>query len=68
MRVAVVRTIMIPLKDTRLPSVRLSQEELNRLLKAADLAGERPSEFIRKALDKEVSRLARRHPELEKAA
>lgn len=58
---------MIQTKDERLPSVRLSKQELDRLLKAAELADTRPSEFIRKALAKEVDRLARRHPELQAA-
>jgi len=55
---------MIQIKDTRLPSVRLTQEELDRLLKAAELAGARPSDFIRKALEEKVNRLASRYPEL----
>ena len=60
-------TGMIQTKDTRLPSVRLSTEELNRLLKAAELEKTRPSEFIRKALAEKVNKLSRRHPELEAA-
>jgi hypothetical protein len=59
---------MIQIKDTRLPSVRLSTAELDRLLKAAELEEVRPSDFIRKALAEKVDKLSRRHPELQRAA
>lgn len=59
---------MIKNKDTRLPSVRLSSDELDRLLRAAELEETRPSEFIRKALAEKVNKLSKRHPELAKQA
>ena len=58
---------MIEPRNERLPSVRMTQTELDRLLKAAEVAGVRPSDFIRKALEEKVNRLAGRFPELAKA-
>lgn len=59
---------IFPVKTLRLPSVRLSTEELKLVLKAAELEETRPSDFIRKALAEKVNKLSRRHPELEQEA
>jgi len=51
-------------KTARLPDVRLTSSELRQLLRDAEIVGETPSDFIRKALEEKVNRLASRCPEL----
>lgn len=57
---------MIKNKNTRFPSVRTSEDQVERLVKAADLLEETTSDLVRRAVEKELARLARRFPELER--
>jgi uncharacterized protein (DUF1778 family) len=54
-------------KNTRL-QVRASKEQVGRIEKAADLLEMPASEFVRRAVEEKLSKLARRYPELAKAA
>lgn len=58
---------MLKPKDERL-HVRTDEDELRRIKKAAEIVKLPTSDFIRKAIDKEVNRLARRYPELQREA
>jgi predicted DNA-binding protein len=55
-------------KDTRFPSVRTSAEQVERLNRAAELLDKPISELVRRAIEKELATLAKRFPELKKAA
>jgi uncharacterized protein (DUF1778 family) len=54
-------------KDTRL-HLRASSEQVSRIEKAAEILEIPSSEFVRKAVEEKLARLARRYPELAKAA
>jgi uncharacterized protein (DUF1778 family) len=54
-------------KDTRL-HLRASSEQMERLERAAEILEVPASEFVRKAIEEKLSKLARRYPELAKAA
>jgi len=54
-------------KDKTL-QIRASSEQVNRLEKAAEILDVPASEVVRKAIDEKLSKLARRYPELAKAA
>ncbi|HEY6244601.1 MAG TPA: hypothetical protein VIX17_11665 [Pyrinomonadaceae bacterium] len=55
-------------KDTRFPSVRTSAEQVERLNRASELLDKPISELVRRAIEKELAALAKRFPELKKAA
>jgi uncharacterized protein (DUF1778 family) len=54
-------------KDARL-ELRASTDQVERLTKAAELTEMTASEFVRRAVEEKISKLARRYPELAKAA
>jgi predicted DNA-binding protein len=54
-------------KDKTL-QIRASSEQMARLEKASEILDIPASEIVRKAIDERLSRLARRYPELAKAA
>jgi uncharacterized protein (DUF1778 family) len=54
-------------KDTRL-ELRATSEQVERLTKAAEILEMPASEFVRRAVEEKLSKLARRYPELAKAA
>jgi hypothetical protein len=59
---------MIKTKDTRLPSVRTSSEQVQRLVRAAEILDTKTSDLVRKAIEEKLTKLAKRYPELAKAA
>jgi predicted DNA-binding protein len=54
-------------KDTRL-HIRASSEQMERLEKAAEILEVPAAELVRRAIEDKLSRLAKRYPELAKAA
>lgn len=50
-------------KDSRL-HLRVSSEQAARLKRAADVASIPASDLVRRALDRELAKLAKRYPEL----
>lgn len=54
-------------KDTTL-QVRASSEQVERLKRAADILSIPASDLVRRALDRELNKIARRFPEIAKAA
>lgn len=55
-------------KDSRFPSVRTSADQVERLNLASELTDKPTSELVRRAIEKELTQLAKRFPKLRRAA
>ena len=53
-------------KDSRL-YLRVSREQAERLKQAADILSVPASDVVRRAIDRELAKIAKRYPELEAA-